>query len=205
MEKLIIKIIKNYKTKTFYLLDLETKLINKSSSAKKYYSLGGYNKLVSVINNLKNDGEIIEIKSSDYIKRNPKIRSKWKKINLSENNWSDFIFLKYADFLDLSFYRRNINYQTDLELEKIKIIYNFIKNNDNRNFVSFEERCLELFNDEKFYKKKNNVLSNLKLNNNLNYFDLYDALKIRKEIDELVWFSAITEFRNILILENKAS
>ncbi len=205
MEKLIIKLIKNYKTKTFSLLDLETKLIKKLSSTEKYYDLGGYNKLVNVINKLKNDGEIVEIKSSDYIKRNPKVKSKWKKINLVENNWSDFVFLKYSDLLDLSFYRRNINHQNNFELDKIKVIYNFIKNNKYRNFVSYEERCLELFNDEKFYKKKNNVLSNLKLNSNLDFLDIYDALKIRKEIDELVWFSATDEFENVLILENKAS
>jgi hypothetical protein len=205
MEKTIRKIIKNYKAKTFLVLDLENDLINKLLSIEKYYELGGYNELTNAINVLKNNGEIIEIKQSKILKRKPKIKSKFKKIKRKNNSWLKFIFFKYSDLLDLSYYKKNVKYQTNLELENIQKIYNFIKNRDNRDFVSFEERCLELFDDEKLYKNRNTVLTKLKVNKELGFADIYYALKIRKEIDELVTFKMDGEIKNILILENKAS
>jgi hypothetical protein len=81
MEKTIRKIIKNYKNKTFLVLDLENDLIKKLLSIEKYYDLGGYNEFINAINILKNNGEIIEIKQSNFLKRKPKIKSKFKKIN----------------------------------------------------------------------------------------------------------------------------
>ena len=85
------------------------------------------------------------------------------------------------------------------------LLYNFIRNRDKRDFVSYEERCLELFDDEKFYKKSNNTLSKLKVNNKLGFSDIFEALKIRKEMDELVIFCKKSKANNVLILENKAS
>lgn len=205
MEKIIKKIIKNYKKKTFNILDLENDVINKLLSTKRYYEIGGYNELVRIINKLKNNNKIIEIKSSDYIIRNPKIKLKWKKIDYKINRWDKFIFFKYSNLLNLTYYEKNVKSQTNSELQNIELIYNFIRNRDKRDFVSFEERCLELFDDEKFYKKGNNTLSNLKVNNQLEFLDIFEALKIRKEIDELVIFCKNNKSKNVLILENKAS
>ena len=64
MEKIMDKLIKNYKRKIFNILDLENDVINRLLSTKKYYEMGGYSELVKIINKLNKNNQIIEIKSS---------------------------------------------------------------------------------------------------------------------------------------------
>lgn len=205
MKRKIQNIINNNKRKTFFISDLEDELIDLIGSKEKYYSIGGYNSLVKVIKDLKQEGKIDEIVSSNYLKRNPKIKEKWKKVIKSEDSWSKFVFFKYSDILDLSFYKLNKKYQNENELEKIKIIYDFIKSRGKRRFVNYEERCLELFNDEKLYKRSNNIFMKIKINKELEYYDLYEALKMKKDIDDLVFYKNSHLVKNILIVENKAT
>lgn len=112
---------------------------------------GGYGELHGQMIRLKNKGVIKEIGGSAYNGLNPPLKTKWQ-INNKEIApcWKPAKLLQYADLLDFSYYINNPAYQTETEWDYIENIYAFLKDRDEREWVSVEERSLELFYDEKF-------------------------------------------------------
>lgn len=206
MEKIIKKFITEYMSKNkrrFELFELESYLINHHKGNQNYLSEGGYCELYRQIVNLKNNNYIKEIHSSKYNGLNPPLKTKWQIVLREETpRWDQSKILRYSDLLDFSYYMNNPSYQTESEWEYIKNVYNFLKNRDEREWASVEERSLELFYDEKFLadrkdaeKGKYGILTRLRLS--------YEDLKMKKYGEMFIyWNKGIKEIRNIIILEN---
>lgn len=198
MKKIIKRYLKNKKRKTFLISEIEN-VFNK----EKYIFLGGFTKLVKVIKNLEKEEYISSINSSKFYYKNPKIKSKWKILKNKEvKKWEDYVFIKYSKHLNLDYFKKNEKNQTKKNLKYIKNINNFIENRDNRLFCSLEERSLEVFGDEKYLKKGNNILSKLKLTR----FDNFNqALKMKKYTQMFVYFEKEESLKKtVLIVENQS-
>lgn len=170
MQKMIIKYIENRykigKRKTFNLAELESYLIQKLGGVTSYSNKGGYETLFQVMNNLNKEGFIIAVKNSPLNGKNPPLKIRWRiQMENKQTGWSSRRFFQFSDRLNLSFYQRNPEHQTEDEWQKIEAIYSFLKDREKREWASLEERSLELFDDEKFLYDSSNkaVLNRLKL------------------------------------------
>ncbi|MGM0379398.1 MAG: Wadjet anti-phage system protein JetD domain-containing protein [Bacillota bacterium] len=198
MEKIIKNYLKNKKRKTFLISEIED-IFEKD----KYTFLGGFTKLVKVIKDLEKENFISSINCSKFYYKNPKIKSKWKILKNNEvKKWEDYVFIKYSKHLNLDYFKKNEKRQTKKNLKFIKNIHNFIENRDNRLFSSLEERSLEIFGDEKYLKKGNNILKKLKLTR----FDNFNkALKMKKYSQMFVYFQKENSLKKtIIIVENQS-
>ncbi|QUH26437.1 Wadjet anti-phage system protein JetD domain-containing protein [Serpentinicella alkaliphila] len=196
----------NENKKRFDLNTLEMFIINQYKSESEYINKGGYRELHKQMMELVNQGCIKEIKSSSYNGLNPPLKVSWQIINKKEDSrWDKSKILKYSDLLDFSYYINNPSFQTDGEWEYIQNIYRFLKSSSKREIVSLEERCLELFYDEKFLinrkdttKGKYGILSRLKLS--------YVDLRMRKYGEMFIyWNKGVNDIKRIIILENHST
>src|SRR5690554_320118 len=152
--------------KTFELGELETYLLQKLGGETAYSSAGGYHKLSRSLKNLADEGLIGTVKNSPLNGKKPPLKTRWRiLIDNSEAGWDSKRFFRYSDLLDLSFYERNPGYQTEEEWQKIESVYNFLREREEREWASLEERSLELFADEKYLSNSRNkaVLSWIKV------------------------------------------
>ncbi|MBB3113408.1 hypothetical protein FHS18_005520 [Paenibacillus phyllosphaerae] len=67
--------------------------------------------------------------------------------------WDPLALMRLADRIDISGYQRHPEWQTEEEWKHISRLYKFLQLADTRQIVSVEERCLELFGDEKFFSE----------------------------------------------------
>lgn len=191
VEKYIESLYKIKKRKTFSIYQLESYLLQETGGESAYFEKGGYTKLTGIIQQFKDDGRITVIKNSPLNGKNPLLKTRWRILEQDKTiSWGDERFFKYSNLLDLSFYQRNPEYQTEDEWQRIEMIYHFLKEKDQREWASLEERSLELFNDEKYlYNSKNKAI--------LNRLGLkYSDLKAKKYGDRI---------NKILILENHST
>lgn len=198
--------LKKGKKKRFNLIDLENHIIDGFGGNSRYMENGGYIFFAKEINKLKLQGQIKEIKSSDYNGLNPPLKLKWEIIvGENEDTWDKFKLLRLSNLLDFTYYVNNPIYQTELEWEYIENIYDFLKKKDSKEWASVEERSLELFYDEKFLterketmKGKYGILKRLKLS--------YEDLKMKKYGEMFVyWNKATQDIRTVIILENHST
>lgn len=192
--------------KRFELMDLQNYLIKYYKGVRLYQEKGGYPELYEQMLSLRNKDHIKEIASSAYNGLNPPLKTRWQIISEPDiPRWDQSKMLQFSDLLDFSYYNNNLSYQTDLEWEYIQNIYQFLKSRDKREWVSLEERSLELFYDEKFLterkgvsKGKYGILTRLKLT--------YEDLKMKKYGEMFVyWNRGVGEVNNIIILENHST
>lgn len=209
MDKRIKKFISDYNLKSkkrFNLDELENYLITSYKGNTNYLANGGYIQLYNQINHLKENNYIKEIKSSVYNGLNPPLKTRWEIVfEEKHSNWDKSKMLQFSNRLDFSYYVNNPIYQTDLEWEYIENIYNFLNLSENRQWSSVEERCLELFYDEKFFKNRGDtpkgkygILKRLKLE--------YEDLKMKKYGEMFIyWNKGTKDIRKIIILENHST
>ena len=192
--------------KRFNLEELENYLLDSYKGNTNYLANGGYVELYNQIDNFKNNDYIKEIRSSDYNRLNPPLRTRWEIISIKEEgSWDKSKILQFSDRLDFSYYVNNPTYQTDLEWEFIENIYNFLLSSEDRQWASVEERCLELFYDEKFIlnrgdtpKGKYGILKRLKLE--------YDDLKMKRYGEMFIyWNRGTKDIKKVIILENHST
>lgn len=205
----VIKFIKNYmetnKRKRFELDELEDYIIHIYGGKSGYEKNGGYFKLYVGILKAVDEGKIRAIKSSNYNGMNPPLKTKWEILQKeSVGQWDKNEMLKMSDLLDFKYYERHPEYENSVEWEYIRNIYSFLKERDNREWASLEERSLELFYDEKFlYSKRkdkidNKILTRLGLD--------YEDLKMKKYGEMFIyWNRGIDKIKNVIILENHST
>lgn len=192
--------------KRFDLHILEDYLIKSYSSSRAYLEEGGYNEFYNQIIQLKENNHIKEIKSSTYNGFNPPLKTRWEiVVKQTSPRWDAPSILKYSDHLDFTYYQNNPIYQTDLEWEYIENIYRFLQSKESRQWVSIEERSLELFYHEKFItsrkdrsKGRYGILKRLKLTE--------EDLKIKKYGEMFIyWNRGVKNIQKIIILENHST
>ena len=209
MEKIIEKYIKELQRKKRKRFELETLIqyVIKGCKGEHYYhQAGGYRQLYNGVQKLKESGVLKEIKASGYNGLNPPLSNRWQITDEgSSHRWDPSKILQYCDLLDFGYYHNHPEYQRDEEWEYIENIYAFLKNRDQRKWVSVEERSLELFYDEKYLKSKKDtakgkygILKRLKLD--------YEDLKMKKYGEMFIyWNKGVKHIKNIVILENHST
>src|SRR5690606_7766684 len=91
--------------------------------------------------------------------RNPSLHSQWWLLPVKQGSqWSDQQILMLSDKLSLYRYRQQPELQTDEEWQRLQIIYEFMQNKDQFEWVTREERAFQLFRDEKFLVKEGAAL-----------------------------------------------
>ncbi len=208
MYNIVKRVISNYKEqgkKTFNIRAAEEKVIKYTGGYTNYHNKGGYNKFYNDINKLKKEGFIDDMKTVGFNNINPPLKLRWNIIHdETVGRWSNKDILRLSDILDMSRYIKDSKLQTEKELKYIKIIYNFIKQKESREWATLEERSLELFNNEKYLKpgnKGNNYDIDKGILKRLN-LSLED-LKIKRYGEMFVyWNRGVKEVKNVAIVEN---
>ncbi len=206
MYNLIKVFLNDYKQKnrkSFYLDDLEKFLLEKSGGSSAYHKKGGYHGLYEALERLLQEGYIKPMKTVGYNGKYPPLKLRWY---ITEDvitpRWKSEDILRLSDLLDLSTYIKYPRLQTDREWQFILRIYEFLQNRDWREWASCEERCLELFDNEKFLDPKeepdNGVIKRLKLS--------YEDLKMKKYGQMFAyWNRGVRQIKTAIILENHST
>lgn len=206
MYKLISNFLDVYKQKnrkSFYLDNLEKYLIGKCGGYSNYHKKGGYHSLYEGIERLFRGGYIRPMKTVRYNGKYPPLKIRWSIVEDDITpRWKSEDILRLSDLLDFSTYIKHPELQTDREWQFIFRIHEFLRNRDQREWASCEERCLELFDNEKFLDPKeeqdNGVIKRLKLS--------YEDLKMKKYGQMFVyWNRGVRQIKNAIILENHST
>lgn len=196
----------NCKTnKRFDLIALEKFIIDKCGGQSKFHELGGYNTFYKEMQNLKEEDLIKEINSSDSNRNKLPMKLRWTIISPTyKSSWKDEDIIRLSDRLNLKYYIKHPEYATEREWQHVSNVYNFLKEKESRQWASVEERCLELFDDEKFLtdndggKKDNKVLARLGLS--------LEDIKAKKYGEQFIyWNRGVSNIRTVIILENHST
>ncbi|MDQ0896313.1 MULTISPECIES: Wadjet anti-phage system protein JetD domain-containing protein [unclassified Paenibacillus] len=139
----------------FTIHELEDKVMRQLGGIDKYERSGGYRGFFQAIQSLQDEGEITPLKANVENGKVPSLPLKWKKriIEVSDT-WGDLQFVRAeASNLNVGFYKRHQEMQTELEWEHIEAVLQFLPTRESREFVSKEERSYELFGQEKWLDK----------------------------------------------------
>lgn len=189
--------------KSFYLDNLEKFLLEKSGGSSNYHQKGGYHSLCKGLERLTQDGYIKPMKTVGYNGKYPPLKLRWSIVqHQSHKKWNSGDILRLSDLLDFSTYIKHPDLQTDREWKFVLRIHEFLRNKDRRDWASCEERCLELFDNEKFLDPKeesdNGVLKRLKLS--------YEDIKMKKYGQMFVyWNRGVRQIKTAIILENHST
>ncbi len=116
-----------------------------------YFEMDGYSLFYRAIESLQTEEQLIPIKNNQYNGRTPALPLYyWVNIKIQTAKWDRFAMMKLSDLFDFSFYERHPEWQTREEWDRIHHLYSFLQSCQEREFVSVEERSLELFGHEKF-------------------------------------------------------
>jgi hypothetical protein len=194
------------KAKRFEMMELEAFIIDQCGGQSGYYMQGGYEAFYQAMQKLKQEGIIQEIKSSISNKKGKyPMKLKWSLVGKDiKQLWRDEDILMVSDRLNLKAYVKHPEYQTKEEWQYILRIHSFLKEIGKREWASVEERCLELFDDEKFLtqnkngNKDNKVLKRLGLS--------LDNIKAKQYGESFVyWNKGVRHIKTIIILENHST
>ncbi len=128
--------------------DLEFQLRNLMDD---YYEMDGYSLFYQAIETLQAEGQLSPIQNKQYNGRTPSLPLYyWVHTKVQEEKWDRLEMMKLSDRFDFSYYERHPEWQTQDEWSRIQNVYQFLQSSQEREIVSVEERCLELFGHEKF-------------------------------------------------------
>jgi hypothetical protein len=189
----------------FNLEEIEKSVIAKSGGNSEYEKLGGYIEFYNGMIKLENEGIIKPVEVSRFNGMAPPLKTRWSIIKeIKQDVWPDSFIMKMAEFLDMSGYIKNPAWQTEIDKKHIERIYNFLKNPQGREYASCEERCLELFDDEKFLFSKGGNLKGGRLLSRLGI--TFEELKMKKYAQMFsYWTSGKKMPDKIIILENHST
>lgn len=168
----------------------------------RYQIDNGYRQFVQIMNELYEEGMVIPVKKSPLNGRRPSLHTEWWLLPAPvETQWSDMQILACSDLLNLTKYRQHPEWQTDLEWERIQAIYTFLKEKQEYNWVTREERSFQLFGEEKFLVNEGaTLLQRLQLS--------LDDLKAKVYGEPFAFWSApnadISNAKTVLIVENQS-
>lgn len=116
-----------------------------------YFEMDGYSLFYRAIETLQAEGILIPIQNHQYNGKTPALPLYfWINVKVQAANWDRLEMMKLSDQFDFSYYERHPEWQTKDEWNRIQNVYTFLKSSQEREIVSVEERCLELFGHEKF-------------------------------------------------------
>jgi hypothetical protein len=116
-----------------------------------YFEMDGYSLFYRAIETLQAEGQMIPIQNNQYNGRTPALAMYfWVNIKVHASKWDRLEMMKLSNHFDFSFYERHPEWQTKDEWDRIQHLYTFLKSSQEREIVSYEERSLELFGNEKF-------------------------------------------------------
>jgi len=191
---------KNAGRKRIETAKIEEYVIKKTGGRTEYEKFGGYYEFHCCVTYMQNKGIIRAVKNSDFNGINPPLKTRWSVVYDNRNDgWPASFIMKVSDYFDMSGYVRNPNWQTDGDKRFIERIHIFLKNADNREWASCEERCLELFDNEKFLSSsKSKILTRLGIT--------YEQLKMKKYGQMFsYWISNRKITEKVIISENHST
>ncbi|TDO83355.1 uncharacterized protein DUF2220 [Halanaerobium saccharolyticum] len=186
--------------KRFELAELEDYFKTKLGGVSAYQAAGGYQKLYQLLQKLEANHKISTIKSSDFNQRQPQLKKRWRLVKKEHQHWSDKDILRLSRHLNLNYYLKRPEQQTEELKQKLFSLCNFLNSKAEREWASREERSLELFADEKFLSRAEGkkLLNNLKLS-------LADLKAQQYNHLFVYWTQDPTQIKNILIMENHSA
>jgi hypothetical protein len=186
--------------KRFGLADIEAQVIKKTGGSSEYAAYGGYNAFYDAVVKFHKDGFIKPVEASKYNGMVPPLKTRWSIAESNETDkWPETFILRVSDLLDMSGYIRNPGWQTPRERQYVESIYSFLEDAEQREWASCEERCLELFDYEKFLSTgERRVLKRLNLT--------FDQLKMKKYGQMFsYWIGDRNKTDRVVILENHST
>jgi hypothetical protein len=195
-----VSMVVNNNRKRFDIESAERFVIEKTGGYNTYAQLGGYSSFFDAVKLLEKHGVIAPIQSSGFNGLNPVLKSRWRIVREAHvDEWDIAFMMQLSDKLDMSGYIKNPKWHTQKEKQLILSIYKFLKTADKREWASCEERCLELFGNEKFLLTEDRkVLSRLNLT--------YERLKMKKYGHMFTyWIGKRDKIRRVIILENHST
>ncbi|WP_229522013.1 hypothetical protein [Paenibacillus monticola] len=171
-------------------------------SLSDYEDVGGFNAFASAIQELLADGYLVTIIKSKKYKASFLDAVYWLPATAPISyGWSEANKLRVHDQgIDLHYYANHPEKQTTDTWNKIERVYAFLRTVKDREFITKEERSLELFDQEKWLSNSEGqqFLHNLGLT--------LDSLKAVNSREPFVYFAPYqtTPIRTILIAENKS-
>nr|WP_285890719.1 Wadjet anti-phage system protein JetD domain-containing protein [Mesobacillus maritimus] len=112
--------------------------------------------------------------------------------------------MKLSDVFDFTYYENHPEWQTEDEWNRIQNLYTFLQSSEEREIVSLEERCLELFGHEKFLLDSDQFPEGKGFLTRIGVTD--EQLKIVKLGEPFVFWlkqgKEIKDVQRVLIIEN---
>lgn len=137
--------------KKIHIDQLEEYVIHRFPDADAYRKNGGYRIFQQTVMKLKAEGGLIPLTKNTSNGRNPTLETwVWVTPLFTQNQWSLDQIARVSDHVNLDYYLRNKEEQSDVEWRKIEIIHLFLKHSTHFPFVSKEQRSLMLFSGEAF-------------------------------------------------------
>ncbi|MCM3569285.1 Wadjet anti-phage system protein JetD domain-containing protein [Neobacillus mesonae] len=116
-----------------------------------YFEMDGYSLFFNAIQMLQAEGQLAPIQNNQYNGKTPALALYyWVNMKAQVPKWDRLEMMKLSDLFDFSYYERYPEWQTKEEWNRIQNVYSFLQSNHEREWVSVEERSLELFGHEKF-------------------------------------------------------
>ena len=116
-----------------------------------YFDMDGYSLFYQAIEALREEGQLTPIQNNQYNGRTPALPLYyWVNIKIQATKWDRLEMMKLSDRFDFTYYENHPEWQTEDEWNRIQNLYTFLQSSEEREIVSLEERCLELFGHEKF-------------------------------------------------------
>ncbi|WP_040209115.1 Wadjet anti-phage system protein JetD domain-containing protein [Neobacillus jeddahensis] len=188
--------------KRINLNDLELQL---RKLMNDYFELDGYAQFYNTIQTLQAEGELIPIQNNQYNGKTPALALYyWVNLKTQTSKWDRLEMMKLSDQFDFSYYERYPEWQSEEEWNRIQKVYSFLQSSQEREWVSVEERSLELFGHEKF------LLDSEQFSDGKGFFTRIgitaEQLKMVNYGEPFVFWikqgKAIDEIQRILIVEN---
>ena len=128
--------------------DLEFQI---SQQTEDYFDMDGYSLFQASICQLEEEGVLTPILNNQFNGRVPSLSLLyWVNTKKEESSWDRLQMMKLSNQFDFSYYERHPKWQTADEWQRIENLAVFLQTSNEREFVSVEERSLELFGHEKF-------------------------------------------------------
>ncbi|MCM3667917.1 DUF2220 family protein [Mesobacillus maritimus] len=170
-----------------------------------YFDMDGYSLFYQAIEKLVEEEILTPIRNNQYNGRNPALPLfYWVNIKVQNTKWDRLEMMKLSDVFDFTYYENHPEWQTEDEWNRIQNLYTFLQSSEEREIVSLEERCLELFGHEKFLLDSDQFPEGKGFLTRIGVTD--EQLKIVKLGEPFVFWlkqgKEIKDVQRVLIIEN---
>ncbi|WP_229696023.1 Wadjet anti-phage system protein JetD domain-containing protein [Paenibacillus albidus] len=183
------------------LTSLEKDLIRSFGAPVDYERAGGFQSMASCLEELAAEGCLTPVKSSSKSFKSPFIHTRyWLAESLPlQAGWDHSAMLSLRKKLDLDYFEKHPEGQTPETWSRLERLYTFMLLAESREYITREERSLELFGQEKWLSEPEGrqLLTRLGLS--------LDSLKAVNAHEPFIYYIRHSQtVRNILIAENKS-